>query len=384
MTEAAGNMSDDRDLPARYLENWQDEVDSAAEYRAMAAAEPDPRLAKVYANLAVMEETHIAFWEKRLRDVGVPVPPRRASWRSRVLGAIARRLGPDLVLATIAAKEEADQNVYVRQAETAGTRMSAQERWHAKVLKQLVASQPRGVQGSFLARLEGRHRSVGGNALRAAVLGANDGLCSNLSLVMGVAGASVGSHGLLVTGVAGLLAGACSMALGEWVSVTSSRELAQREIRIETGELTEDPEGEGDELKLIYEAKGLSPSEAEAMVKHLLADRSSAIDTLAREELGIDPNQLGGSAWEAALTSFVLFAIGALVPILPFFALRGSLAVAVSVAVSALGLFGIGAAITIFTGAPVWRSGGRQLLLGLAAAGVTFGLGRLIGMALTG
>jgi len=384
MTEAAGNMSDDRDLPARYLENWQDEVDSAAEYRAMAAAEPDPRLAKVYANLAVMEETHIAFWEKRLRDVGVPVPPRRASWRSRVLGAIARRLGPDLVLATIAAKEEADQNVYVRQAETAGTRMSAQERWHAKVLKQLVASQPRGVQGSFLARLEGRHRSVGGNALRAAVLGANDGLCSNLSLVMGVAGAAVGSHGLLVTGVAGLLAGACSMALGEWVSVTSSRELAQREIRIETGELTEDPEGEGDELRLIYEAKGLSPSEAEAMVKHLLADRSSAIDTLAREELGIDPNQLGGSAWEAALTSFVLFAIGALVPILPFFALRGSLAVAVSVAVSALGLFGIGAAITIFTGAPVWRSGGRQLLLGLAAAGVTFGLGRLIGMALTG
>ena len=383
MTETAGNMSDDRDAPARYLENWQDEVDSAAEYRAMAAAEPDSRLAKVYANLAAMEETHIAFWEKRLRDAGVPVPPRRASWRSRVLGAIARRLGPDRVLATIAAKEEADQNVYVRQAETAGTRMSAQERWHAKVLKQLVASQPRGVQGSFLARLEGRHRSVGGNALRAAVLGANDGLCSNLSLVMGVAGASVGSHGLLVTGVAGLLAGACSMALGEWVSVTSSRELAQREIRIETGELTEDPEGEGDELKLIYEAKGLSPSEAEAMVKHLLADRSSAIDTLAREELGIDPNQLGGSAWEAALTSFVLFAIGALVPILPFFFLRGFLAVAVSVAVSALGLFGIGAAITIFTGAPVWRSGGRQLLLGLAAAGVTFGLGRLIGMALT-
>ncbi len=384
MTEAAGNMKDNREPGARYLENWQDEVDSATEYQAMAAAEQDPRLAKVYANLAAMEEAHIAFWEKRLRDAGISVPPRRPSWRSLVLGAIARRLGPDLVLATIAAKEEADQNVYVRQPETASTRMSAQERWHAKVLKQLVASQPRGVQGSFLARLEGRHRSVGGNALRAAVLGANDGLCSNLSLVMGVAGASVDSHGLLVTGVAGLLAGACSMALGEWVSVTSSRELAEREIRIETGELTEDPESEGDELKLIYEAKGLGPSEADAMVKHLLADRSSALDTLAREELGIDPNQLGGSAWEAALTSFVLFAIGALVPILPFFVVRGPLAAAVSVVVSALGLFGIGAAITIFTGASVWRSGGRQLLLGLAAAGVTFGLGRLIGMALTG
>jgi VIT1/CCC1 family predicted Fe2+/Mn2+ transporter len=369
---------------ARYRENWQDEVDSAAEYRAMAAAEPDPRLAMVYARLATMEDAHIAFWEKRLRDAGASVPPRRASWRSRALGAIARRLGPDLVLATIAAKEEADQNVYVNQPEAAGTRMSAQERWHAKVLRQLVTSQPRGMEGSFLARLEGRHRSVGGNALRAAVLGANDGLCSNLSLVMGVAGASVGSDGLLVTGMAGLLAGACSMALGEWVSVTSSRELAQREIRIESGELADDPEGEGDELKLIYEAKGLSPSEADAMVKHLLADPSRAVDTLAREELGIDPGQLGGSAWEAAVASFVLFAMGALVPILPFLVARGNLAVVASAVVSGLGLFGIGAAITIFTGIPVWRSGGRQLVLGLAAAAVTFGLGRLIGMAITG
>ena len=377
-------MTGERHAASRYRENWQDEVDSAAEYRAMAAAEPDARLAKVYANLAAMEDTHVAFWEQRLRDAGASVPPRRASWRSRVLAAIARRLGPDLVLATIAAKEEADQNVYVKQPETTGTRMSGQERWHAKVLSQLVTSQPRGLEGSFLARLEGRHRSVGGNALRAAVLGANDGLCSNLSLVMGVAGASVDSHGLLITGVAGLLAGACSMALGEWVSVTSSRELAQREVRIEAGELAEDPEGEGDELKLIYEAKGLSPSEADAMVKHLLADPRRAIDTLAREELGIDPTQLGGSAWEAALASFVLFAMGALVPILPFLVARGNLAVVASAIVSGLGLFGIGAAITIFTGTPVWRSGGRQLLLGLAAAAVTFGLGRLIGMAITG
>src|SRR2546422_3830864 len=264
------------------------------------------------------------------------------------------------------------------------TRMSAQERWHAKVLKHLVATQRRGLEGSFLGRLEGRHRSVGGNALRAAVLGANDGLCSNLSLVMGVAGASVDSHGILITGLAGLLAGACSMALGEWVSVTSSRELAQREIRIESSELAEDPEAEGEELKLIYEAKGLSPSEAETMVRHLLADRASAIDALSREELGIDPKGLGGSAWEAAVTSFVLFAIGAAVPILPFVVARGRIAVASSVLTSAIGLFVIGAAITIFTGAPVWRSGGRQLLLGLAAAGATFGVGKLIGMAMTG
>jgi len=376
-------MTDPSDA-RRYLENWQDEVDSASEYRAMEASESDPRLAKVYANLAAMEEGHIGFWEDRLRRSGAAVPPRRPSWRSRVLAGIARRLGPDLVLATIAAKEAVDQNGYVRQPETANTAMPGHERWHAKVLRELVSTQPRGLQGSFLGRLEGRHRSVGGNALRAAVLGANDGLCSNLSLVMGVAGAAIDSHGILVTGLAGLLAGAGSMALGEWVSVTSSRELAQREIRIEASELREDPEGEGEELKLIYEAKGLSPGEAETMARRLLADRTTAIDALAREELGIDPKELGGSAWEAAASSFVLFAIGAVVPILPFLILRGPLAVAASAAVSALALFVLGAAITVFTGAPVWRSGGRQLVLGLAAAGLTFGIGKLIGVAITG
>jgi vacuolar iron transporter family protein len=376
-------MSDPSDA-RRYLENWQDEVDSAAEYRAMTASEPDPRLAKVYSNLAAMEEGHIAFWEERLRGVGAKVPPRRASWRSRVLAGIARRLGPDLVLATIAAKEAVDQNGYMNQPETAGTRMPAHERWHAKVLNQLVATQPRGLQGSFLGRLEGRHRSVGGNALRAAVLGANDGLCSNLALVMGVAGASIDNHAILITGLAGLLAGACSMALGEWVSVTSSRELAQREIRIEASELREDPEGEGEELKLIYEAKGLSPKEAETMARRLLSDRTTAIDALAREELGIDPKELGGSAWEAAVSSFVLFALGAVVPILPFLILRGTLAVAASALLSALGLWALGTAITVFTGTPVWRSGGRQVVLGLAAAALTFGIGRLIGLAVGG
>jgi len=174
------------------------------------------------------------------------------------------------------------------------------------------------------------------------------------------------------------------MALGEWVSVTSARELAEREIRIESSELREDPEGEGEELKLIYEAKGLSPSEADTMVRRLLADRATAIDALAREELGIDPKDLGGSPWEAAVASFALFAIGAVVPIVPFVVMRGNLAVASSVVVSGLVLYGIGGAITIFTGKPVWRSGGRQLLLGLAAAGVTFGVGKLIGVAITG
>jgi VIT1/CCC1 family predicted Fe2+/Mn2+ transporter len=367
----------------RYRENWQDEIDSAAEYRAMASSEPDPKIAKVYSNLAKMEEAHIGFWEERLRAAGEKVGERRPSWRSRVVMWIAKRLGADAVLSTIAAKEAADRNVYVKQPETGGTRMSAQEQWHTRVLGQLIRTQPRGLSGSFLGRLEGRHRAVGGNALRAAVLGANDGLCSNLSLVMGVAGASIDRHGILITGVAGLIAGACSMALGEWVSVTSARELAEREIRIESSELQEDPKGEGEELQLIYEAKGLGAIEAKRVVDQLLSDKTATLDALAREELGIDPNDLGGSAWEAALSSFMLFALGAMIPIIPFLFIGSRVAVIASVVLSALALFAIGAAITIFTGVAAWRSGSRQLALGLGAAGVTFAIGRLVGATLT-
>src|SRR6202166_74175 len=356
----------------RYRENWQDEVDSAAEYRAMAASESDPKIAKVYSNLAKMEEAHIAFWEEKLRSAGARVGERRPSWRSRVLAWIGRRLGADAVLSTIAAKEAMDRNVYVKQPETSGTRMSAQEQWHTRVRGQLIRTQPRGLSGSFLARLEGRHRAVGGNALRAAVLGANDGLCSNLSLVMGVAGAAINRHGILLTGVAGLIAGACSMALGEWVSVTSARELAEREIRIESSELQEDPKGEGEELQLIYESKGLSADEAKRVVDQMLTDKTATLDALAREELGIDPTELGGSAYEAALASFMLFALGAIVPIVPFMIAGGSAAVIASIRLSGLALVAIGAAITIFTGVPVLRSGSRQLALGLLAAGVTF------------
>jgi VIT1/CCC1 family predicted Fe2+/Mn2+ transporter len=200
---------------------------------------------------------------------------------------------------------------------------------------------------------------------------------------MGVAGAAINRHGILITGVAGLIAGACSMALGEWVSVTSARELAEREIRIESSELEEDPKGEGEELQLIYESKGLSSDEAKRVVDQMLSDKTATLDALAREELGIDPTELGGSAWEAALASFMLFALGAVVPILPFFGTAGRVAVVASVGLSALALFAIGAAITIFTGVSVLRSGSRQLALGLGAAGVTFLIGRAIGATLT-
>jgi VIT1/CCC1 family predicted Fe2+/Mn2+ transporter len=382
MRDGAQAMTNTSDIE-RFRENWQDEVDSASEYRALAAVERDPKIAEVYSNLARMEETHIGFWEDRLRAAETPLYQRQPSWRSRILMWVARRLGPEVVLSTIAAKEAAARNGYSGQAETRRTPMSAQERWHALVLGKLVETQPRGLSGNIISRLEGRHRAVGGNALRAAVLGANDGLCSNLSLVMGVAGASISPHAILMTGIAGLLAGACSMALGEWVSVTSSRELAEREIRIESSELGADPVGEGEELQLIYEARGLDSKESKRVVAEILKDKAAALDTLAREELGIDPTELGGAPGEAALASFLLFSAGATIPILPFLLPGYGIALLGSLLLSSVALFAIGAAITIFTGASVWHSGGRQLLLGLAAAGVTFTIGHLIGVVLS-
>ena len=246
----------------------------------------------------------------------------------------------------------------------------------------LFRSRGGGAEGQFIARLEGRHRTTAGNALRAAVLGANDGLVSNLSLVMGVAGANLGAREIVITGLAGLLAGAGSMALGEWLSVQSSRELYEKQIDVEMEEIRANPAEEADELALIYEAKGLSETQAREVATRLLANEASAIDTLAREELGIDPNELGGSALQAAATSFVLFAVGAIIPVAPFLLLTGQTAVVTASAASAVGLFAIGAAITILTGRPVWFSGARQVGVGLAAAALTFGIGRLIGASL--
>jgi VIT1/CCC1 family predicted Fe2+/Mn2+ transporter len=201
---------------------------------------------------------------------------------------------------------------------------------------------------------------------------------------MGVAGAELAGGAILVTGFAGLLAGAISMALGEWISVQSSRELYEKQLRTERAEIESNPDEEIEELALIYQARGLSAENAHELAARLMADRSGALETLAREELNIDPAELGGSAWEAAITSFVLFALGAIVPVIPFFFLSGLTAVIVSALFSTVGLFIIGAAITLFTGRPVWWSGARQVLFGLAAAAVTYVIGRLIGVSVVG
>ena len=372
----------DENMKATALASLNDELNGAYLYNALAQVEKDPRLAEVYRRMSAVESRHAKEWVERLKSDGVEMPEFKPNWRSRTLAWAAKRLGVASVLPTIMGNEQKDTRKYAQIPGSAG--MAADESSHNRLLSQVASTMQGGMGGGALAQLEGRHRAGGGNALRAAVLGANDGLVSNLSLVMGVAGAQMSNSAILVTGFAGLLAGAISMALGEWLSVQSSRELYQHQIGIEKAELAAAPQEEAEELALIYEARGLPKEDAQNMAQHIISDSASALDTLAREELSIDPSELGGSAWEAALTSFFLFSVGAIIPVIPHIFLSGLTAVIVSLILSAIGLFTIGAAITLFTGRTVLYSGFRMVLFGLTAAAVTFGIGRLIGGRISG
>jgi VIT1/CCC1 family predicted Fe2+/Mn2+ transporter len=279
--------------------------------------------------------------------------------------------------------EKSISNAVVSARSKSKTPASISDTAHVTILKNILNNN-KNVSGTNLARFEKRHRSVGGNALRAAVLGGNDGLVSNFSLVMGIAGATSGQTEVLLTGLAGLLAGALSMALGEWISVKSSQELFENQMQLEMDELETNPEGEEKELVLIYISKGIPEDQAKAIAKDIMSNKDHAHQVLVKEELGINPEDLKGSAMEAAITSFLLFGIGAIIPVIPFFFFDGYLSIILSAVFSAIGLFGIGAAITLFTGKSVWFSGMRQVIFGLIAAAITFGIGRLIGVSIAG
>ncbi|HET8776534.1 MAG TPA: VIT1/CCC1 transporter family protein [Candidatus Limnocylindria bacterium] len=359
----------------RWRANLRAEVDGELIYRAMAANAGDPRLARLYVQMADAEARHADLWRGQL-NAAKSRSSISPSWRARTLAFVARRFGAGMVAPIIASQEREARTMYDDQPEAAGTSLAEDERSHARLLHGITG----GASGAMLARFEGRHRGMSGNALRAAVLGANDGLVSNFSLVMGVAGASSAGDAVVIAGVAGLLAGSLSMALGEWLSVQSSRELYANQIAIEREELAAFPEEEEEELRLIYEAKGFDPVDARRLAHRVLSgDPQVALDTMAREELGIDPNELGGSAWTAAITSFVLFALGALVPLLPFLLTEGIGAIVISAVLSGLALFALGAAITLMTGRHPITAGLRQLTFGLAAAGITYAIGFVLG-----
>jgi vacuolar iron transporter family protein len=362
------------------LKTIQTEVDAAYLYGKLAEAESDEKVAGIFRQMSEIENGHAtAFLNKLNRPEKMPMPSRKA----RILNWIGRVFGYEYVLGTLMDTEKSIALADITKRKQSNTSLTGSETNHVKILRSLMENEAK-ISGSALQRFEKKHRSVGGNALRAAVLGGNDGLVSNFSLVMGVAGASQGGDGVLLAGLAGLLAGALSMALGEWISVKSSQELYENQMQIEMEEIESNPESEEKELALIYAANGIPEAQAKQMASDIMKDKSVAHAVLVKEELGINPDELKGSAIEAALYSFFLFAIGAIIPVCPFFFLEGSRAVLLSVTLSAFGLFFIGAAITLFTGRSVWYSGFRQVLFGLAAAAITFGIGKLIGVSIAG
>ena len=364
-------------------ESIQTEVDASFIYHKIADAEQDAGIASVFRNLAEIENEHatkmLDFFRQQGRDVAMPPP----SWRARMLNRIGKVFGYDYIIGVMMDTEKSIARAVVQQKNNEKAPIKGDEGNHVRILQSLISNRQK-VSGENLSRIEGRHKTVGGNALRAAVLGANDGLVSNMSLVTGVAGATSGQNEVLLAGSAGLLAGALSMALGEWISVKSSQELYERQMALEMDEIETNPEGELKEITLIYIAKGIPEAQAHDMAVKVMSDKDHAHEVLIKEELGINPEDLKSSAWEAAITSFVLFAIGAIIPLAPFFWSGGATAIIVSVIASTVGLFLIGSAITLFTGRSVWFSGTRQVVFGLLAAAITFGIGKMIGVSIAG
>ena len=336
-------------------EGWHEEKRSAYLYRVMAEAEAGTPRADLFRGLAAEAEGQAAIWA---RQTGAAVPEYAPDLRARMVAALVRRHGPRALRSVLVAMKVRGLSVYSHAA-------------------------PGHPLPTTLEEVGKRHRDVsGGGNLRAAVFGINDGLVSNASLILGVAGASANSSVILLSGVAGLLAGAFSMAAGEYVSVRSQREMFEHQIGLERDELAQYPEEEAEELALIYAARGLSREDAQKLAKAIISDPAQALDTLAREELGLNPEDLG-SPWGVAIFSFLSFAAGALVPLLPFFALSGGRALVISIGVTALALFAVGAAISLFTGRSAVRDGLRMLFIGAAAGALTYAIGKLLGVSLT-
>lgn len=337
------------------IESWHEERQSAWLYRELAACEAAPHIATLFTDLAAAAERQALHWESLLRADSHAVPEFVPEWRARLAASLARTFGARRLKPLLASLKVRGLSAYGVQA-PAGHAMPTD-----------VAEVGRG------------HRSVGGGNLRAAIFGVNDGLVSNASLIMGMVGANADTGIVLTTGIAGLLAGALSMASGEYVSVRSQRELFEHQIALEKAELAEYPEAEAEELALIYASRGLGMDEARALATRMVSDPAVALDVLSREELGLNPDDLG-SPIGAAGFSFAAFTLGALIPLLPFF-LGATLprAALVGVAFTAAALFGTGAAMSLFTGRSAIAGGARMLAIGGGAGALTYAIGSLVG-----
>lgn len=370
----------------RYLDYLAAERAASRVYRGLAdLADGDRREALL--ELAAIEDRHAAHWMALLHTAGVDIPPEPPELDpdDAQLLERAEQMGLASVLVDLEQAERDAQGTYDNEPD-ALPGMADDEREHARVLNELVHAAPAPEISPDGARdrlnsSEPWHRTDKSGALRAAIFGVSDGLVSNTALVMGFAGSGVANTTVLFAGFAGLLAGAFSMAAGEFVSVSSQTDLFRRELSMERQELKEKPLEEQRELELIYRAKGLDAETARRTAAKIMSDPKTALDTLAREELGLDPQELGNPV-RVAVSSFAAFAIGALVPVIPYLFLSGTAALAMAVALAVVALVLVGGTVGKLSGLGVVRSAARQLLVGGGAAAITYVLGRLVGTSL--
>lgn len=374
------------DDPRRFLRYLKAERNAALLYRSLAqVADGERRVALL--ELADMEDEHARHWVAKLEAADVDIPPAPTTLESgdAVLVARARAAGMDAVLGQLEQSETEDAGMYDEEPEALST-MPEDEREHARTFARLRASSTSAPAktSSVLpdAHDESWHRVDTSGSVRAAIFGISDGLVSNTALVMGFAGSGIDSSVVLFAGIAGLLAGAFSMAAGEYVSMASQRDLYQREIELEAAELREKPEEETRELELIYRAKGLDRETARATAERIMSNPDTALDTLAREELGLNPDDLG-SPIKAAASSFIAFAIGAFVVVIPYLFTGGTAGLLIAIALAGSAMLVVGGVVGRYSGRGTIYGAMRQLLVGSLAAGVTFLIGRIIG-SLTG
>jgi vacuolar iron transporter family protein len=352
------------------LESWREEKQSAWLYRQLAESEPEARMRQLFLVLADAADEQAGLVARELEGA---LPPFRPSLRARLVVRLARRHGPRRVSGMLAALKVRGLSAYhAVPGAASGVPDSGAGGWAGE------AGHPAPTR---VEEIGARHRRAGGGNLRAAVFGINDGLVSNTGLVLGVAGAGAGVREVLLAGIAGLLAGAFSMASGEYVSVRSQRELYERQIGEERAELDRYPEAEAEELALIYAARGVPLEQARQMTRQLVRDKEHALATLSREELGINPDDLG-SPWGAAIYSFLSFAGGASLPVLPFLLGGAGRALPIAIALAGVALFAVGAVLTMFSGKSALLGGLRMLALGALAGGATYLIGHVLGVSL--
>jgi len=370
--------------------NWRAEVETAQVYRELAAREADEKRKGILNRMAEAEERHATRWAKKLTDLGEPVPMIPDSLGRRLQRWLNRALGTEITIRRMEAAEEKHEAEFRDQRDRvlAGERdvkdflreSALEERAHARALQTMVPQLgPRTVLDSILKRE--RWHGRGGSWVADAIYGVNDGLGAVFGIVSGVAGATNNQqHYILISGLAGMMASSLSMGAGAYLAVKSEREVYEAEIAREKEEVEENPEEEIEEMSLFYQLQGFNPDEAQKMAERLAQQPEQMVAAMAQSELGLSQQHFG-KPWLSATSAAISTAIGAFIPIIPFFFMSGLSAVVWAFAISIIAHFLVGAVKSLITLRSWWASGLEMTIVGVIEAAVTYGLGLAFGAA---